>query len=195
MQLHLNVSTQPDYLKHLFGKLDKAAANIDFIFLFKSFKARHQNGPHNLSNFEFLYRDDVTYREKYVYILVNKKRKCKTMLDLTHVGEDVFQSCFIETQNIIVGEFYIPGTRRNDFYKHIATEIKKENKHTVIGTGQSLHFVKKNQLKDLEDMVSTSGMLDDFPNLSISFMMLKNSGLRVYEIYKDIKCFNIDENN
>jgi hypothetical protein len=163
--MHLNIQSLPakfDKLKLLISELQEQDIHLDFILLCETFLNDNIANQFNIKGYNLVYKNRTKSTRGGVAIYANTKYNFAVRDDLALNTPGVFESVFIEIQsnkcNVIVGEIYrVPNTnelKSIKMYETISKQLQNYNHNIIIGTDQNFDYIKIDQHKNSEDLLS-----------------------------------------
>jgi exonuclease III len=163
--MHLNIQSLPakfDKLKLLISELQEQDIHLDFILLCETFLNDNIANQFNIKGYNLVYKNRTKSTRGGVAIYANTKYNFAVRDDLALNTPCVFESVFIEIQsnkcNVIVGEIYrVPNTnelKSIKMYETISKQLQNYNHNIIIGTDQYFDYIKIDQHKNSEDLLS-----------------------------------------
>ena len=196
--LHLNIQSLPakfDALKLLICELHENHIDLDFIMLCETFLQDGTDHLFNIPGYNLVSKNRTGTSRGGVAIYVNKKFNFKIRDDLGINFPGTFESIFIEIQcnklKAIVGEIYrVPNTNEAislQRYEQIIKKLQYYRNNIIIGTDQNFDYIKIDQHKNIEDLLSiflTNGLV---PTITKPTRITHTSATLIDNIYISLK--------
>lgn len=160
--IHLNIQSLPakfDKLKLLINNLHDQNIDLDFIMLCETFLTDNISDQFKIPGYNLITRNRPSGAKRGgVAIYIKTEYNFKERNDLMINDPGVFESLFIETKNAIIGEIYrTPNSndlRTLGMYDSILSKLQNYKNNIIIGTDQNFDFIKIDQHKNTEELLS-----------------------------------------
>ena len=156
-------------IQGLIGKQDKLLKflnstnkeKIDVVIVSETWLTKSSEKLINIPGYDLISEVRQNKKGGGVGILINKKLKYKTRLDLC---DSSFENCFVEiktkTKNVLIGSLYRPpNTKQKDFTRKIVSMnkklLKEHNKSIILGMDHNMDFLKNDKNKETQEFIET----------------------------------------
>jgi len=160
--IHLNIQSLPakfDKLKLLIKNLHDQNIDVDFIMLCETFLTDNISHQFEIPGYNLITRNRPNDAKRGgVAIYLKSDYNFIERNDLMINDPGVFESVFIEVKNAIIGEIYrTPNSnelRTIAMYDSILSKLQNYKNNVIIGTDQNFDFIKMDQHKNTEVLLS-----------------------------------------